>query len=296
MAKLEIPFKLGEKDYTIDAIVFQNAISEKSPELGTFAVDTNAQPEEIVKKDSEALLSELAGKTLAKKDYIYLPYWKEPVLFLEKSMGEAFPLDLKFSAGSSYRAQALRRGYSAKPILQAGAVIFALTKDERIVYGGIRGGNDRAGEVAQVGGSVEYNRRKRHPLFKAITSETREELGFLPENLSIIGHFIESSYYFSDAAVFVGEIKVSSREVKELHEMAFQIYFAEKKKGSSELKARNAIKKAGLPNVDAWEHRRIITIPYSRESIETTTGILEKSERLGPVARGSTAIILEYLK
>ncbi len=296
MAKLKIPFRLGKKEFTIDALVFEREVSEKSPELGTFTVDTNEPPEDVAKKDSEALLNELAGKGLAREDHIYLPHWKEPVLFLEKSIGDCLPLNLKFSAGSSYRAQALRRGYSAGQMLQAGAVIFALTRDERIVYGGIRGGNDRAGEVAPVGGSVEYNRRKRHPLFKAITLETHEELGFFPENLSVIGHFVEPSYYHSDTAVFMGEIAGSSKEVNELHEMAFQIYAAEKKRISSEIEARNAIKKAGLPNIDAWEHRGLIIIPYSKADIETARNILEKSDSLGPVAMGGTAIILEYLK
>ncbi len=296
MTKINVPFTTGGRDYTIEAIVFPTTITENSANLGAFTVDANEPPRFVIKKDTEALLKELAEKGLAKEDYIYLPHWKEPVLFLKKSMGEELPLNIEFSAGSSYRAQALRKGYSARPIMQSGAIIFALARDERIVYGGVRGGNDRIGEVAPVGGSVDYNQRKRHPLFKAITSETQEELGFFPENLSIIGHFVEPSYYLSDTAVFIGEIAGSSREVDELHKMAFQIYTSEKRRGLPEIEARNAIKKAGLPNVDAWEHKGLVTTPYSREHIERTRETCEKQGIFGPIAIGSTAVILEYLK
>ncbi|MBI4019214.1 MAG: hypothetical protein HY364_03075 [Candidatus Aenigmarchaeota archaeon] len=171
---------------------------------------------------------------------------------------EITPGAILLEPATSYRMQAIRRGNANG--IPASISCLTLTADAEYVFG-IRGGNVmRDAACIAPAGAIPYTDS---PLYDGLWQEMIEELGIRSDeldNVLLYGWQTDPELTKGVNFVFHANAGRSSAQVQELHREAFDVYQREKLKGAPEAEARRAIRTAGYPNTDAWEHTAIVFI------------------------------------
>ncbi|MBI3051754.1 hypothetical protein HYY74_04835 [Candidatus Woesearchaeota archaeon] len=277
---------------SLEGVAFEMPVGECHHEVGHYGI-REGDAKRILERDDALLSHELARAGLDFSDYVWIPDWHELVMGIWVDREEP-PLEMRFYPLSSYRVQAYRRGHRPFKVVQAGVIVFPVTLDERVVFGGVRAGADMAGTVAPIGGAVDYPliRSGRHPIFASGRSECVEEVGYSLAEPEMLGHFLEPSYYHCRTFVLRGGVKANSGEVVELHSSALAAY-QKQRRYSSHADAEGMLKLLNMPNTGAWEHSELILVPYDARHIQQARD--ELMPRLGPIALGSLEILLRHM-
>ena len=196
------------------------------------------------------------------------PGWKEILLVLEGTKTQlSNPAAFQLIAKSNFYLQAVKNKANIPPVTGVGMQMILVTSDDKLVFG-IRGGSydSNKAAIAPCGYIGEYGNG--NPLFQGAFVELLEELAIRQEDMGltrVIGY--QHTNNFEDDVDFVlcGKTNKTFRELVSWHSKAIYFYNQAKQNGASELDARLAIKKAHMPNIDAWEHGKLIAIPNERE-------------------------------
>lgn len=132
-------------------------------------------------------------------EFVYLPKWREILLFLEKPEDSHYngnTLSLKFGIGTSFENQALRKGLLEELFIPAGVLGVLVSSDDKIVLGKRKGevksGNLSIAPAGLIGYEKTYSR---NPLSDTFYGELQSETGLSEddiESLSLIGLQYES--------------------------------------------------------------------------------------------------------
>lgn len=224
-------------------------------------------------KDEEQMFQEHREKYA---DGIHRPEWRKVLLVLQGLNPKIDPRDLELLATSSYHIQAIRKGMSndVTPTLTSGLI---LTDDNKFVYG-IRGGKVEPGKVCIVPANsctalpdhVLDQFKGRNILTANFYVGLTDELGVFPEQLSdvrVIGYHTDPDFSKTTGFVYYAKTEFSSAQLVEMHKRTFNVYERARKEHErslspeqAEIKAREAIRKQGLPNIDAWEHTALVFV------------------------------------
>jgi len=203
-------------------------------------------------------------------DAIFLPDWQEVALVLDASNPVIDPRNLEVLATTTYHVQAYRRGI-VNDISPISVVGLTLTSDNKLVYG-IRGGEVKSGFGSIVPGeSVSIHHEGENLIIATYYGGLIEELGIGNDEIKdvkLLGYMTDPEFTKGINFVFYGKTKHRSSELKEIHRNAYSVYQDALVLGATELDAREEIKKAGLPNVDAWEHRELAFVDNNPNSIK----------------------------
>jgi len=290
VVNLTVPVSLDGKNYSIEATLFDTPVLES--EIGTFEIFNNGDYDELFQADSETIIRNLkdAGEDVDK--YIPWKHWQEVVLLVAGNYDVEPPMNLKFWPVSSYTIQASRNGFQPLVMEQAGITLWLKTLDKQVLIGGVRGGQDLAGTIAQVGGGVELNDSQRHPLYVAAENQSLQEIGYRPSNIRIIGHFSEPHHYRSRTFVAVAEVYATKEQIIKTHADGLQLHEDAIRRGLSHLEAKAVVEKVGLPK-DAYEHESLLFVPDMRDDLIAVASTF--SERFNPIGTVNAAIMKESL-
>ena len=237
----------------------QTTLSGKEQEICLLDEPLNEGHVRAIKKTLESPYSLLLEEREKYSDSIYLPDWKELVAMSSVPASEIDPRGVLLEPATSYRMQAIRRGNANG--IPASISCLTLTEDAEYVFG-IRGGNVmRDAACIAPAGAIPYNTDS--PLYDGIWQEMIEELGIRSDeldNVLLYGWQTDPELTKGVNFVFHANAARSYAQVHKLHREAFDVYQREKLKGASETGARRAIRTAGYPNTDAWEHTAIVFI------------------------------------
>lgn len=195
------------------------------------------------------------------KPAIYIPNFREVLLAFQGINPQVNLSNLELVVATSFHVQALRSGCVADitPLTIAG---ITQTRDNRIMYG-VRGGSTGVGQANIVPGghATPHINYSPNPVFSSWKEEIAEELGISTKaDCRLIGYQTDPQH---KSLCFVTQSRtfLSSGELEEMHDEAFEIYNSAKAAGIPELDARKKIAAAGLGNVDAWENTSLIALP-----------------------------------
>ncbi len=223
-------------------------------------------------------------------EYLTLPNWREVVLGLEKGVDEKC---LKFLIISSYYIQALRKGKAEGivPVLVEGLI---LTDDNKFVYG-IRGGNVEKGKACIApAGTMAY--LPNNVIFSNFYGELNEELGVGKEKIrecKLVGYQTDPDFTKGINFILFGKTRCKSSELEEIHTDALAVY--QNLEDKSVNNARQAIKDKGLPNIDAWEHDKLVFVennPYRIKDIIVSRKIEDGGKQYSILDIGRGPLIL----
>jgi len=196
--------------------------------------------------------------------------WKEVILVLSRHNSEINTKNLELLATSSYHIQAIRKGAvdDIIPVLVEGLI---LTNDNKFVYG-VRGRAIEKGKVCIVpAGSISNQYKGSNPIFGNFYEELTEELGIAQKDIEdciLQGYQTDPEFTKGINFVLHGRTSYNSFELDDMHKEALIVYQKALESGSSAEDARKVIEGAGYPNIDAWEHEKLIFIDNDIDSIK----------------------------
>jgi len=236
----------------------QTTLSGKEQEIYLLDEPLNERQVRVIKKILENPHLLLLKEREKYADYIYLPDWNEIVAVSSAPVSEINPRSVLLEPATSYRMQAIRRGNADG--IPASVSCLTLTANGEYVFG-IRGGNVmRDTACIAPAGAIPYTD---NPLHDGLYQEMTEELGIKGDeldNVLLYGWQTDPELTKGVNFVFHANASRSSAQVQELHKEAFGVYKGEKLRGASEAEARQAIRDAAYPNIDAWEHTAMVFI------------------------------------
>lgn len=193
---------------------------------------------------------------------IYLPDWRELLLILDGENAQIETDDMRYEVTSSYQVQAYKKGYVSN-ITVLGITGLVLTEDNKFVFG-IRGGDVGVGKADAIpGGHLSAETELNDPVFDGFYRELESELGvsrICTDDVCILGYYRDPHEIKATSFVFYSKVDFSSKELDDLHKKAHGVYLQTKMSGAQEITARKSIITSGLPNIDAWEHSRLLFI------------------------------------
>lgn len=229
---------------------------------------------------------------------IGLPDWGETLLVFPSPIVSIDPTNLELRTTTSYHVQAARRGIARDivPILVAGLF---LTKDNKLVFGVKNDESDGAvyvdgGKTTIVPvGSAGYNPMVVDQLFDTFYRESLQEAAIKHDSIEapvLLGYQTGPRNTIAVNFVIFARTSDSSSDLMEKHSAAFALY-QQAMKSVPELEARRAIAEAGLPNIGAYENKRLIFVdnqPGEIQSVVSSRRILYHGRvyRINDLARG----------
>lgn len=171
----------GMRSYIIEEYKLPLTADDINFEVSGEVTDPDKFLEESLKK-----LERQLGRN--RQEFIYLPEWREILLYLEKpedSYYDGKKLSLKFGINTCFESQALRKGLLKKPFIPVSADGVLISSDNKIPIG-LRGGDVEKGKLFSLpAGMTGYKSTYLiNPLFDTFYDELSSETGLSSNDIT----------------------------------------------------------------------------------------------------------------